>query len=76
VPGEYALSRADEMLRCPWHGWEFDPRTGQPWWAPERRRMRTFQAGVVRPGPYAAETFTVAVDQEYVVAEVEQPRGT
>ena len=71
VPGEYALSRVDEMLRCPWHGWEFDLRTGQSWWAPERRRVRPYPVSVVRPGPYVAETFTVAVDQEYVMVEVE-----
>jgi nitrite reductase (NADH) small subunit len=26
-PGAYALSGAS-VLRCPWHGWEFDPATG------------------------------------------------
>jgi nitrite reductase (NADH) small subunit len=25
-PGRYAL--ADHALRCPWHGWEFDPDSG------------------------------------------------
>ncbi len=28
-PGEYRLERHGEMLRCPWHGWEFDIKTGQ-----------------------------------------------
>jgi nitrite reductase/ring-hydroxylating ferredoxin subunit len=26
-PGAYELSGA-AVLRCPWHGWEFDPETG------------------------------------------------
>lgn len=26
-PGRYALAGAN-VLRCPWHGWEFDPSTG------------------------------------------------
>jgi nitrite reductase/ring-hydroxylating ferredoxin subunit len=27
-PGRYALAGA-HVLRCPWHGWEFDPATGE-----------------------------------------------
>ncbi|MCA9878526.1 MAG: Rieske 2Fe-2S domain-containing protein, partial [Thermomicrobiales bacterium] len=23
-PGDYHLARHGEILRCPWHGWEFD----------------------------------------------------
>ncbi|MFZ0849521.1 MAG: Rieske 2Fe-2S domain-containing protein, partial [Hyphomicrobiaceae bacterium] len=25
------MIREGEMVRCPWHGWEFDIRTGQSW---------------------------------------------
>ena len=35
--GQYRLARASEFLRCPWHGWEFDIRTGQSWCDPELR---------------------------------------
>lgn len=27
--GEYILGREGEILRCPWHGWEFDLLNGQ-----------------------------------------------
>jgi nitrite reductase/ring-hydroxylating ferredoxin subunit len=27
APGSYALT-GRSALRCPWHGWEFDPRSG------------------------------------------------
>ena len=35
-PGEYEYQRDGEILRCPWHGWEFDLRTGQSWIDPVR----------------------------------------
>ncbi len=28
-PGEFIWGRENEILRCPWHGWEFDLHTGQ-----------------------------------------------
>lgn len=27
-PGEYIAGMAGEILRCPWHGWEFHIKTG------------------------------------------------
>ena len=35
-PGNYRYSRPGEIIRCPWHGWEFDVRTGQSWCDPAR----------------------------------------
>jgi nitrite reductase/ring-hydroxylating ferredoxin subunit len=29
APGTYVWGREGEILSCPWHGWEFDLRTGQ-----------------------------------------------
>jgi 3-phenylpropionate/trans-cinnamate dioxygenase ferredoxin subunit len=75
APGAYVVTRPDEMLRCPWHGWEFDVRTGQSWWNPARQRVRSYEVAVVsgaglQKGPYVAETFPVSVDAEYVVIEL------
>ena len=37
-PGHYRYSRKGEILRCPWHGWEFDVRTGQSYCEPDADR--------------------------------------
>ena len=76
APGEYRYSRPGEMLRCPWHGWEFDLRTGQSWFDPERMRVRRYPVSVeaggpgLVQGPYVAETYPVSVEAQYIVVEV------
>jgi 3-phenylpropionate/trans-cinnamate dioxygenase ferredoxin subunit len=84
VPGEYAYTRRGEILRCPWHGWEFDITTGQSWFDPQRTRVRTYPVsveamegtpaneakGALQPGPYVAETYPVSVEQRMVVVEI------
>jgi nitrite reductase/ring-hydroxylating ferredoxin subunit len=47
--GEYDYSRPGEILRCPWHGWEFDIRTGQSWFDPRGVRVRRYDVSV-EPG--------------------------
>jgi len=94
-PGHYEWTRAGEILRCPWHGWEFDLRTGECWFDPTGVRVRRYEVGVspgsaiAPPQPpvnagdvraedepaqdgrsYVAETYTVSVDEEYVVLEM------
>ena len=39
-PGHYRLAPRQEFLRCPWHGWEFDIRTGQSWCDPNSSRAQ------------------------------------
>ena len=48
-PGEYRYSRSGEILRCPWHGWEFDVKNGQSWYDPVRPRLRRYPVSV-EPG--------------------------
>ena len=74
-PGSYSYSRKGEIIRCPWHGWEFDLRTGKSWCDPSTVKVRYYAVTVepgakVVEGPYKAETFQVAVEGEYVVVEV------
>ena len=73
-PGNYRLTRDKEFLRCPWHGWEFDIRTGQSWCDPKSTRARQFDVKVesgeaLVKGPYVAETVPVAIEEDYLVVE-------
>jgi 3-phenylpropionate/trans-cinnamate dioxygenase ferredoxin subunit len=74
TPGEYIYTRRGEMIRCPWHYWEFDIRTGKSWFDPKRVQLRQFDAHIetgaeLAEGPYVAETFPVRVEDDYVVVE-------
>ena len=77
-PGQYRLTRKNEFLRCPWHGWEFDMRNGQSWFDPKRFKVRSYPVAVesgeelaeeMKKGPYVAETFPVKVEDSYVIVE-------
>lgn len=75
LPGQYKYSRVGEILRCPWHGWEFDIRTGQSYCDPTKIKARAYvvnvQAGAtVVEGPFVAETIPVFIEQDYIVVEV------
>jgi nitrite reductase/ring-hydroxylating ferredoxin subunit len=83
--GAYAYDPDWKLVRCPWHGWEYDLKTGQSWTDPEKKRVRPYPVGIQSgasvlaaregppgavPGPYVAETFPVSVDDDYVVLEL------
>lgn len=84
-PGDYHVTRQGEIVRCPWHGWEFDIRTGQSWFDPRRVRVRSYdvtlepavavdlassQVTDLEKGPYVAETYAVDIEQQHIVVEV------
>ena len=78
VPGVFEYEPTREILTCPWHGWEFQLRSGQSWCDPERLRVRRYEVtvedgaalapapGMVR-GPYRVETYPVTVEGTYLV---------
>ncbi|MBN9107462.1 MAG: Rieske (2Fe-2S) protein [Pseudonocardia sp.] len=73
APGHYDLDDGPTLLACPWHGWEYDLATGQSWFGPEEKPVRTYEVSVEapegegpqgrRPGPYVAETYDVAIER-------------
>jgi nitrite reductase/ring-hydroxylating ferredoxin subunit len=74
-PGDYKLVRKGEFLRCPWHGWEFEIKSGQSYCDPKSTRVRQFNVAVEKgeelvKGPYVAESFAVTVEQNYVVVDL------
>jgi 3-phenylpropionate/trans-cinnamate dioxygenase ferredoxin subunit len=70
------------MVRCPWHGWEFDLATGRSYCDPARMKVRTFGVKVcpvaaLEEGPYRIEVFPVRVEDAYVVVSLaSQDQGT
>ena len=75
TPGEIEYTKLGEIIRCPWHGWEFDVRTGQSYCDPRRFRVRAYPAHAepgseVVKGPYIAETIKVEVESDYVVVDL------
>jgi nitrite reductase/ring-hydroxylating ferredoxin subunit len=74
-PGKYSHCRPGEFVRCPWHSWEFDLRTGQSWCDPRKFRTKPYDLSVEQgetlvAGPYVAETFGISVEDEYIVVDL------
>jgi 3-phenylpropionate/trans-cinnamate dioxygenase ferredoxin subunit len=73
-PYEYEIVRDGEILRCPWHGWEFDLLTGKSIFNPHRLRVKSYAVSVedwpydyAEPGENtdedpALETFDVSLE--------------
>jgi 3-phenylpropionate/trans-cinnamate dioxygenase ferredoxin subunit len=86
APGCYRYDTEHKRVRCPWHGWEYDLRTGQSSFDPARNRVRSYRVSVEQgatltadaepdgtglvPGPFVAETFPITVEQDYVIVEL------
>jgi nitrite reductase/ring-hydroxylating ferredoxin subunit len=54
-PGEIHYSRRGEILRCPWHAWEYDVRTGESYFNPAVTRVRSYGVGVESGSAVVAE---------------------
>jgi 3-phenylpropionate/trans-cinnamate dioxygenase ferredoxin subunit len=61
-PGDFQYSRAGEILRCPWHNWEYDIRTGQSYFDPGQVRVRSYDVAV-EPGAAVTDTGALPAGQ-------------
>ncbi|MBI3969179.1 MAG: Rieske (2Fe-2S) protein [Chloroflexi bacterium] len=70
-PGVYQYVREGEILRCPWHGWEFDLTNGRSIYNPHKVRVRSYQV-TVEPDDEdpSVETYQVTVERGRVVLHV------
>jgi nitrite reductase/ring-hydroxylating ferredoxin subunit len=68
VPGAFEYDARREILTCPWHGWEFNVRTGKSWCAPERLRVRSYDVSV--------EIYPVSIEGASIVVDVSRRRDS
>lgn len=43
---QHEIEREGEILKCPWHGWEFDLKTGGSVFNPHKMRVKSYQVSV------------------------------
>ena len=74
-PGQYNFTRNNEIIRCAWHGWEFDIRTGKS--RCKKKKIKATQYNVetkigsdIIEEAYEAETFNVTVENNYVIVNL------
>ena len=78
-PGEYSYEGPGQVLRCPWHGWEFDVKTGKSYFSPQQVMVRTAKVDVEHgrdlcaPAAAGAELAASATAGATVGAPVEGP---
>jgi 3-phenylpropionate/trans-cinnamate dioxygenase ferredoxin subunit len=72
APGEHRWAREGEILRCPWHGWEFDVTTGRSVFNPHRTRVASYEVtvGTETPDDEGVETYPVSEENGLVLLHV------
>jgi nitrite reductase (NADH) small subunit len=73
-PFEIEYGREDEIIKCPWHGWEFDIATGRSVFNPHKVRVRTYEVTVEQADgddeDPSIDTFPVTVEDGLVIVHV------
>ncbi|MEX1157580.1 MAG: Rieske (2Fe-2S) protein [Thermomicrobiales bacterium] len=74
-PFEVTYVDDQQVIKCPWHGWEFDIRTGRSVFNPHRVRVRSYDVTIepddtLEADDPSVETFNVTVEDGLVVLHV------
>jgi 3-phenylpropionate/trans-cinnamate dioxygenase ferredoxin subunit len=73
-PFEVEYGREGEIIKCPWHGWEFDILTGRSVFNPHKVRVRTYEVTVEEVEDNdedpSIETYPVTVEDGVVFVHV------
>ncbi len=74
--GEFRLEREGEIIRCPWHGWEFDVKTGRSIFNPHQVKTARYPIHVGsndeanEAGSPEVETFPVELKDRSIFVEL------
>ena len=63
-PNEFQYGCEGRIIRCPWHGWEFDLTTGQSVFNPHKVRVKSYQVAVEPQDPAHRDEPTRTVDAD------------
>ncbi len=65
--GEFHWTREGEIIRCPWHAWEFDLKTGRSIFNPHKVRTKSYAVTLEEAGDEASvESFPVSVVRDVI----------
>lgn len=75
-PGTIEWVREGEIIRCPWHYWEFDIKTGKSIFDPHKLLVKTYEVTVEKEQPEqseeseSVESYPVTVESDLVVVHI------
>lgn len=68
--GEFHWVREGEIVRCPWHAWEFDIKTGRSIFNPHKVRTKSYPVSLEKDQPEeedaSVESYAVSVEEDTV----------
>lgn len=80
-PGEFKVKRENQIIQCPWHGWEFDITNGELIVDPKRLRTPTYDVSVRTvddddlieaefDDDLPVETYSVSIEEDLVILHI------